>query len=110
MLKNTTVYDAASIQVLDYPENIQRRPGMYVGGKGESAIHHLAIEVIDNSVDEALAGVCDHIDVVIEKDGSITISDSGRGFPVGIHPEKDKSALEIAFTELHAGGKFEEGS
>lgn len=110
MVKNTAVYDAASIQVLDYPENIQRRPGMYVGGKGESALHHLAIEVIDNSVDEALAGVCDYIDVHIEKDGSITIIDTGRGFPVGIHPEKGNSALEIAFTELHAGGKFEEGS
>jgi DNA gyrase subunit B len=110
MVKNTAVYDAASIQVLDYPENIQRRPGMYVGGKGESALHHLAIEVIDNSVDEALVGVCDYIDVTIEKNGSITIVDTGRGFPVGIHPEKGKSALEIAFTELHAGGKFEEGS
>ncbi len=110
MVKNTAVYDAASIQVLDYPENIQRRPGMYVGGKGESALHHLAIEVIDNSVDEALAGVCDYIDITIEKDGSITIVDTGRGFPVGIHPEKGTSALEVAFTELHAGGKFEEGS
>jgi DNA gyrase subunit B len=110
MTKKPSVYDAASIQVLGYPENIQRRPGMYVGGKGESALHHLAIEVIDNSVDEALANVCDEIDVVLHKDGSITITDNGRGFPVGIHPEKDKSALEIAFTELHAGGKFEEGS
>lgn len=110
MIKKQAVYDASSIQVLDYPENIQRRPGMYVGGKGESALHHLAIEVIDNAVDEALAGACDNIDVTLHKDGSITIVDEGRGFPVGIHPEKDKSALEIAFTELHAGGKFEEGS
>ncbi len=110
MTKKPSVYDASSIQVLDYPENIQRRPGMYVGGKGESALHHLAIEVIDNAVDEALAGVCNEIDVTIRKDGSIRIVDDGRGFPVGIHPEKGKSALEIAFTELHAGGKFEEGS
>ena len=110
MVKKQAVYDASSIQVLDYPENIQRRPGMYVGGKGESALHHLAIEVIDNSVDEALAGVCDWIDVTIRKDGSITITDDGRGFPVGIHPEKDKSALEVAFTELHSGGKFDQGS
>jgi DNA gyrase subunit B len=110
MTKKTAVYDAASIQVLDYPENIQRRPGMYVGGKGESALHHLAIEVIDNAVDEALAGACDLIDVTIHVDGSITITDGGRGFPVGVHPEKQKSALEIAFTELHSGGKFEEGS
>ncbi|MDF1513219.1 MAG: ATP-binding protein [Anaerolineae bacterium] len=106
----TAGYDTSDIQVLEYPENIQRRPGMYVGGKGESALHHLAVEVIDNSVDEALAGVCDNIEVAIEKDGSITVIDTGRGFPVGIHPEKGKSALEIAFTELHAGGKFEEGS
>ncbi len=110
MTKRQTIYDAASIQVLDYPENIQRRPGMYVGGKGESALHHLAIEVIDNSVDEALAGACDRIDVTLRQDGSITITDAGRGFPVGVHPEKDKSALEIAFTELHSGGKFEDGS
>ncbi|MGC9468634.1 MAG: DNA gyrase/topoisomerase IV subunit B [Anaerolineae bacterium] len=110
MTKKQAAYDASSIQVLDYPENIQRRPGMYVGGKGESALHHLAIEVIDNSVDEALAGACDLIDVTIHKDGSITIVDDGRGFPVGIHPEKEKSALEIAFTELHSGGKFEDGS
>ncbi len=111
MAKNRhAVYDAAAIQVLDYPENIQRRPGMYVGGKGESALHHLAIEVIDNAVDEALAGECDRLDVIIHEDGSITVTDTGRGFPVGIHPEKGKPALEIAFTELHAGGKFEKGS
>jgi DNA gyrase subunit B len=110
MTKRQARYDASSIQVLDYPENIQRRPGMYVGGKGESALHHLAIEAIDNAVDEALAGACDTVDVIIHKDGTITITDNGRGFPVGIHPEKGKSALEIAFTELHAGGKFEEGS
>jgi len=110
MTKTQSAYDASSIQVLDYPENIQRRPGMYVGGKGESALHHLAIEVIDNSVDEALAGACDWIDVTIHTDGSISIADNGRGFPVGIHPEKGKSALEVAFTELHAGGKFDEGS
>ncbi len=77
---------------------------------GESALHHLAIEVIDNSVDEALAGSCQTIDVTIRKDGSITVTDDGCGFPVGIHPEKGKSTLEIAFTELHSGGKFEQGS
>ncbi len=110
MAKKQAVYDESSIQVLEYPENIQRRPGMYVGGKGESALHHLAIEVIDNSVDEALAGSCQTIDVTIRKDGSITVTDDGRGFPVGIHPEKGKSTLEIAFTELHSGGKFEQGS
>ena len=110
MVKKTTVYDESSIQVLEYPENIQRRPGMYVGGKGESALHHLAIEVIDNAVDEALAGACTLIDVTLHTNGSITVVDNGRGFPVGLHPEKQKSTLEIAFTELHSGGKFEEGS
>lgn len=82
---------------------------MYVGGRGASALHHLAIEVIDNAVDEALAGYCDRIEVIIHEDGSITVSDNGSGIPVGIHPEKGKPALELAFTELHAGGKFEEG-
>ncbi len=103
-------YTEEDIKVLDYPENIQRRPGMYVGGRGHTALHQLAIEVIDNSVDEALMGHCDTIEVVIRKDGSIAISDNGRGIPVGIHPEKDKPTMELAFTELHAGGKFEEGS
>ena len=109
MAKKTT-YTEADIQVLEYPENIQRRPGMYVGGKGASALHHLAVEVIDNAVDEALAGACDHVEVTIHADGTISVFDDGRGIPVGIHPEKDKSALELSFTELHAGGKFEEGT
>jgi len=103
-------YTEADIQILEYPENIQRRPGMYVGGRGASALHHLAIEVIDNAVDEALAGRCDRIEVTIHPDGSIGISDNGSGIPVGIHPEKDKPTLELAFTELHAGAKFDEGT
>jgi DNA gyrase subunit B len=105
-----TQYTEADIQVLDYPENIQRRPGMYVGGRGASALHHLAIEAIDNAVDEALAGRCDHFEVAIRPDGSIVISDNGDGIPVGMHPEKNKPTLELAFTELHAGAKFEEGT
>jgi DNA gyrase subunit B len=103
-------YTEADIQVLDYPENIQRRPGMYVGGRGASALHHLAIEVIDNAVDEALAGRCESFEVTIRADGSIVISDTGDGIPVGMHPEKNKPTLELAFTELHAGAKFEEGT
>lgn len=103
-------YTEEDIKVLDYPENIQRRPGMYVGGRGLTALHHLAIEVIDNSVDEALMGHCDSIQVVIRDDGSIAIGDNGRGIPVGMHPEKNEPTMELAFTELHAGGKFEEGS
>ncbi len=105
-----TEYTEADIQVLEYPENIQRRPGMYVGGRGASALHHLAVEVIDNAVDEALAGRCDRAEVIIHADGSITISDDGSGIPVGIHPEKDKPTLELAFTELHSGAKFDEGT
>ncbi len=103
-------YTEEDIKVLDYPENIQRRPGMYVGGRGMTALHHLAIEVIDNAVDEALMGHCDHICVTIRPDGSIEVADDGRGIPVGIHPEKDKPTMELAFTTLHSGGKFDEGS
>ncbi len=106
----TQAYTEEDIKVLEYPENIQRRPGMYVGGRGMTALHHLAIEVIDNAVDEALMGDCDHIEVVIRRDGSIAVTDDGRGIPVGMHPEKERPAMELAFTELHAGGKFEEGS
>jgi len=103
-------YTEADIQVLEYPENIQRRPGMYVGGRGASALHHLAIEVTDNAVDEALAGHCDYFEVAIRPDGTVAVSDNGRGIPVGMHPEKNRPTLELAFTELHAGGKFEEGT
>ncbi|MGD2148067.1 MAG: ATP-binding protein, partial [Anaerolineae bacterium] len=103
-------YTEEDIKVLDYPENIQRRPGMYVGGRGMTALHHLAIEVIDNSVDEALMGYCKRIVVTIQRDGSIEITDDGRGIPVGIHPEKEKPTMELAFTTLHSGGKFDESS
>ena len=103
-------YTEEDIKVLDYPENIQRRPGMYVGGRGMTALHHLAVEVVDNSVDEALMGYCRTINVVIQDDGSIEISDDGRGIPVGMHPEKDRPTMELAFTTLHSGGKFDESS
>ncbi|MBM4465151.1 MAG: DNA topoisomerase IV subunit B [Chloroflexi bacterium] len=105
-----TEYDTKDIQVLEYPENIQRRPGMYVGGTGLVALHHLAHELIDNAVDEALAGACTHIGVEIHPDGSLTVTDDGRGIPTGMHPEKNRPTLELIFTELHAGGKFKEGS
>ena len=103
-------YDTKDIQVLDYPENIQRRPGMYVGGTGLDALHHLAYELIDNAVDEALAGSCSQIEAQIHADGSMTVADDGRGIPTGMHAEKGKPTLELVFTELHAGGKFKEGS
>jgi DNA gyrase subunit B len=101
-------YDASQIKELGFPEAIQKRPGMYIGGR--SNLHHLLAEVVDNSIDEAMAGHCTRIDVLIKKDGSARVEDNGRGVPVDIHPESGKSALEMAFTQLHTGGKFDTDS
>jgi len=98
-------YDAGQIKGLGFPEAIQKRPGMYIGGRAN--LGHLLHEVVDNSIDEAMAGACTRIDVTIHADGSARVVDNGRGVPVEIHPDRDKSALEMAFTELHTGGKFD---
>jgi len=109
-MANTSDYGASNIQVLKGLEAVRRRPAMYIGSTDVHGLHHIFTEILDNSVDEAIAGYCSQIWVILNQDGSITVRDNARGIPVDIHPETKVSTLETVMTNLHAGGKFEQGA
>lgn len=107
MAEETSGYNAANIQVLEGMEAVRKRPAMYIGDTGERGYHHLVYEVVDNSIDEAMAGYCSLVEVVVNRDGSVTVKDNGRGIPVDMHPTQGRPAIEVVLTVLHAGGKFD---